>query len=89
MLDEKTMLIDRLQGDLNEQESKIAQYAEAQVKNVELEKQINNSVTELNVVKQQLETELNRAYSESLKACTNYVVIIKSLKNNDKINFRA
>lgn len=59
MLDEKTLLVDRLQGDLNEQESKIAKYAKAQAQIVEMEKQVYQSETELNTVKQQLETELN------------------------------
>ena len=59
MLDEKTLLVDRLQDDLNERESKIAQYSEAQAKISGMEKEINQSATELNTVKQLLETELN------------------------------
>ncbi|MCF6204811.1 MAG: hypothetical protein L3J59_14275 [Methylococcaceae bacterium] len=59
MLEDKVILVNQLQSNLTEQESKLARYEEAQVKIIEMEKEINQSAIELKTVKQQLETELN------------------------------
>ncbi len=59
MLEEKTILASQLQSNLTEQESKLPLYEEAQVKIVEMEKEMSLSAIELKTAKQQLETELN------------------------------
>ncbi|MEE9337310.1 MAG: hypothetical protein V3U87_04455 [Methylococcaceae bacterium] len=59
MLEEKTILASQLQSNLTEQESKLSQYEETQVKIVEMEKKMSLSAIELKTAKQQLETELN------------------------------
>ncbi len=60
MLDEKNLLADRLQNDLNEQKSKITQLEAAQVNSVEIENQVNQATTALESEKQQLEDELSK-----------------------------
>ncbi len=59
MLDEKQLLADRLEKDLDEQGKKIVQYEESQAKIVEMENLITQSSSELDTVKKQLKTELD------------------------------
>lgn len=73
MLDEKNLLADRLQNDLNEQNTKIAQFEEAQSKIVEMQNQISKSTTELNTVKQQLESELTNKNEQVESSYQSYV----------------
>lgn len=58
-LNEKTRFSEQLQSKLNEQKEKIAQYSEAQAKIVSLENQLQQSVTELDSVKQQLQAAIS------------------------------
>ncbi len=59
MLDEKQLLTDRLEKDLDEQGEIIVQHEESQAKIVEMENLITQSSSELNTVKKQLKTELD------------------------------
>ena len=59
MLDEKQLLTDRLEKDLNEQGKIIVQHEESQAKIVEMENLITQSSSELDTVKKQLKIELD------------------------------
>ena len=59
MLDEKQLLTDRLEKDLDEQGEIIVQHEESQAKIVEMENLITQSSSELDTVKKQLKTELD------------------------------
>lgn len=73
MLDEKNLLTDRLQGDLNEQKNKIAQFEEAQAKIVEMQNQVSQSATDLNSAKQQLEDELSKKNEQVKQSYQSFV----------------
>ncbi len=64
MLDEKQLLADRLEKDLNEQGKKIAQHEETQEKLVEMESLVTQSSSELDAIKKQLKTELDTKNEE-------------------------
>jgi len=58
LLNSKNQLVEQLQAELDGQKEKIAKFTEAQAKIVELEDKSEQTASELSVVKQQLDTEL-------------------------------